>query len=178
MDRGSLILAGIAMTALTAMMLLIGTDVFLRHIFRTSILGTVEVTGNYFMVTVMVLPLAYGMMKGGHIAVDLVVRKLSARMGSAFEIIGLLLSLFMFSLITWYSGAGALSALQEGETMVNIGLPMWPGKAIIPVAGFFLCFQIFVSICRNLEFLLKGKTQDESREQRAGDNFNSSSSSS
>jgi TRAP-type C4-dicarboxylate transport system permease small subunit len=164
MDRASLMLAWISMAALTAMMTLIGTDVFLRFLFGRSILGTVEITGNYLMVTVMALPLAYGMMKGAHIAVDIVVSKLSSRLGSAFEVLGLVLSLAIFGLITWYAGAGAWNSMKDGESMVNIGLPIWPGKAMIPLAGFFLCFQIALAIFRNLRHLLGNTANNESRE--------------
>jgi TRAP-type C4-dicarboxylate transport system permease small subunit len=159
-DRISIYLARIVVTTFIAMMLLTCADVFLRYIFRRSIMGTTEVVGHYFMVTVVFLPLAYGMItRGGHIKVDFVVLRLPRRLQVVLETVGLFLSLCAYLLITWYGAVGGLHAWRTGETMVNVALPMWPGRVLVFVGGSLLCAQILVAICRNLERFSKNQVR-------------------
>ncbi len=150
-DLASVFLARVVVGTLIAMMLLTCGDVFFRYIFRRSIMGTTEVTGHYLMVAVVFLPLAYGMIaRGGHIKVDFVVSRLPLRMQCILETVGLLLSLGVYVLITWYGAVGGLHAWRTGETMVNVALPLWPGRTLVVIGGSLLCGQITVGICRNL----------------------------
>ena len=150
-DLTSVYLARVVVGILISMMLLTCADVFLRYILRRSIMGTTEVTGHYFMVAVVFLPLAYGMVtRGGHIKVDFVVSRLSLRLQRILETVGLLLSLGVYVLITWYGAVGGLHAWRTGETMVNVALPLWPGRALVVIGGSLLCGQIIVGICRNV----------------------------
>jgi len=156
-DLTSVYLARVVVATLIAMMLLTCGDVFLRYIFRRSIMGTTEVTGHYFMVAVVFLPLAYGMItRGGHIRVDFVVSRLPLRLQRILETVGLLLSLGVYVLITWYGAVGGLHAWRTGETMVNVALPLWPGRALVVIGGTLLCGQIIVGICRNVGRSLHG----------------------
>lgn len=160
-DRISVLLARIVVGTLIAMMLLTCVDVFLRYIFRRSIMGTTEVVGHYFMVAVVFLPLAYGMIAGdGHIKVDFFVSRLPGRLQVMLKIVGLFLSLCVYLLITWFGAAGGLHAWRVGETMVNVALPLWPGRVLVVIGGSLLCAQMIVGICRNMGCLLKNKTQE------------------
>ena len=151
LDLTSLFLARVVMATLIAMMVLTCGDVFLRYILRRSIMGTAEVTGHYFMVAVVFLPLAYGMItRGGHIRVDFVVSRLPVRLKCIVETMALVPSLAVYVLITWYGAVGGLHAWRTGETMVNVALPLWPGRTLVAVGGSLLCGQIIVAICRNV----------------------------
>ena len=151
-DRVSSGFAWVVVAALVAMMLLTGTDVFLRYVFRKSIMGTTEIVGHYLMVAVVFLPLAYGMItRGGHIKVDFVVSRLPFRLRVALGVVGLLLSLIIYSMISWYGAVGGLHSWKTGETMVNIDLPLWPGRSLVVIGGSLLCIQLIISICRNVD---------------------------
>jgi TRAP-type C4-dicarboxylate transport system permease small subunit len=157
-DQVSLFLGRVVMGTLIAMMILICTDIFLRLIFRKSIMGATEITGHYFMVAVVFLPLAYGMItRRGHIRVDFVITRLPSGLQLLLETLCLFLSLGVYILITWYGWVGTLHAFRTGERMVNIALPMWPGRVLVVVGGSLLCVQIVLAICRNFESLF-GKT--------------------
>ena len=158
-DYASVCLARVVAATLVAMMLLTCGDVFLRYILHRSIMGTTEMTGHYLMVAVVFLPLAYGMVtRDGHIKVDFVVLRLSLRLQRVLETVGLLLSLGVYILITWYGAVGGLHAWRTGETMVNIALPMWPGRALVVIGGSLLCGQMIVGICRNLGRSFQGNS--------------------
>jgi len=148
-DRASIFLAWVVAATLIAMMLLTNADVFLRYIFRRSIMGTTEIVGHYFMVAVVFLPLAYAMIrKGGHIKVDFLASCLPPRVRVVLGLLSLFLSLCVYCLISWYGAVGGVHAWRTGETMVNINLPMWPGRALVTIGGFFLCIQLIAGICR------------------------------
>jgi TRAP-type C4-dicarboxylate transport system permease small subunit len=110
---------------LMAMMILTCGDIFSRTFLRRSIVGTLEIESNYFMVAVVFLPLAYGMIsKHGHIRVEILLSRLPLRLQMGMEMLGLFLSLCVFGLVVWFGVAGAWRSWQAGETMVNIALPM------------------------------------------------------
>jgi len=152
-DRTSILLAWLSIGALTAMMLVTGVDVFLRY-FGRGVVGIVEFAGDYLMVAVVFLPLAYGMTKEGHITVDFLVSRFNKRLRLAMESLGLLFSFLAYTLVFWYGAGGALYAWRSGDTMVNVGMPMWPGKALVPLGALALCLQILRSLCGNLVLLL------------------------
>jgi len=155
-DKISTYMAWVVVGVFAAMMVLTAGDVFARFSFRRAIPGTVEVMSNYLMVAATFLPLAYGMIGGsGHITVDFLVSRLPPRLRFPLETIGLLLSLGIYSLIVWYTGIGALHAWKSGDTMVNVKLPLWPARALLPIGGFLLCVQIVLGIYRNVERLFQ-----------------------
>jgi len=148
-DRGTEILSWAAVAALLLMMLMTGADVLLRFVFRVGMRGAVEVTGNYLIVAVFALPMAYGLRTGGHINVDIVVERLGIRLRAAFETVTYFLALVVYAMITVYGAAGALDAAETGDRFVNMNLPMWPGRALLAIAGLFLCLQMIICICRS-----------------------------
>jgi TRAP-type mannitol/chloroaromatic compound transport system permease small subunit len=146
-DRVSLFSARAVGGILMAMMILTCGDIFSRYFLQRSIVGTLEIESNYFMVAVVFLPLAYGMIsKHGHIRVEILLSRLPLRLQMGMEMLGLFLSLCVFGLVVWFGVAGAWRSWQAGETMVNIALPMWPGRVLVALGGVLLCLQMIVRI--------------------------------
>lgn len=146
-DRVSLFSARAVGGILMAMMILTCGDIFSRYFLRRSIVGTLEIESNYFMVAVVFLPLAYGMIsKQGHIRVEILLSRLPLRLQMGLEMVGLILSLCVFGLVVWFGVAGAWRSWQAGETMVNVALPMWPGRVLVALGGALLCLQMIVRI--------------------------------
>jgi TRAP-type mannitol/chloroaromatic compound transport system permease small subunit len=130
---------------LLAMMILTCGDILSRSFLRRSIVGTLEIESNYFMVAAVFLPLAYGMIsKQGHIRVEILLSRLPLRLQMGLEMVGLFLSLCVFGLVVWFGAAGAWRSWQAGETMVNVALPMWPGRVLVAMGGVLLCLQMIV----------------------------------
>jgi TRAP-type C4-dicarboxylate transport system permease small subunit len=155
-DQVSLFSAKAVGGILMAMMVLTCADIFLRFFFSKSIVGSMEIEGNYFMAAVIFLPLAYGMTsRRGHIRVDIFTSHLPPRVRNGLELFGLILSFCVFGLVTVYGFAGTWRSWKAGETMVNIALPMWPGRACVVVGGALLCLQMLVKMVR----LLKGSEE-------------------
>jgi TRAP-type mannitol/chloroaromatic compound transport system permease small subunit len=156
-DRVSLLSARAVGGILMAMMILTCGDIFSRTFLQRSIVGTLEIESNYFMVAVVFLPLAYGMIsKHGHIRVEILLSRLPLRLQMGLEMVGLILSLCVFGLVVWFGGAGAWRSWQAGETMVNVALPMWPGRVLVALGGVLLCLQMIVRIGHLVRGLSKG----------------------
>jgi len=151
-DKVSLLSAKAVSSILLAMMVLTCTDIFLRFFLSKSIIGTVEVEGNYFMAAVIFLPLAYGMTaRREHIRVEILTSHLPLRLRNALELFTLTLSLVVFGLVTFYGFAGAWRSWSTGETMVNIALPIWPGRSLVAIGGTLLCLQMMVKLLHLLK---------------------------
>jgi len=144
------------------MMLVTGADVVMRFVFRIGMRGAVEVTGNYLIVAVFALPMAYGLRHGGHINVDMVVERFGARVRAAFEAVTYFFAFLVYGMITVYGAAGAVDAYKMGDRFVNMNLPMWPGRALLALAALFLCLQLIVSICRSAAKALGKSVQKRS----------------
>jgi len=153
-DQASLFSAKGVSVILMTMMVLTCADVALRHFFSWSIVGTIEIESNYFMAAVVFLPLAYGMTsRQGHIRVDIFTSRLPLRVQMGLEVFVLFLSLGVFGLMTWYGLVGGWHSWRTAETMVNVGFPVWPGRALVAVGGALLFLQIIVRIGRLVRVL-------------------------
>jgi len=164
-DRLSLLSAKAVAVLLMVMMCFTCLDVFLRFFLGKSIVGTVEIEGNYFMVAIIFLPLAYGMISHqGHIRVEILTSHLSALLKRWVEVLGWVLSLSVFGLVTVYGFAGAWHSWRAGETMVNIGLPIWPGRLMVAVGGLLLGLQMVLKLVQ----LFKRSQETSSSAQTGG----------
>lgn len=63
-------------STLFVMMIWIFADVIMRYFFNSPIAGTMEITGEYFMVVIVYLGISYTLKHKGHVKVDLLESKL------------------------------------------------------------------------------------------------------
>jgi TRAP-type C4-dicarboxylate transport system permease small subunit len=137
-----------AMTALTCV------DVVGRF-FKYPVFGSIELM--YLMgalATAMALPDTH--INNGHIGVELFVTKLPRKPRAVIEIITGLLSLALFSIVTYKMFEYSIKFRNSGEVSMNLGLPEY--LIILVVACSFLIFTIFIirSILQSFD-KLRGK---------------------
>jgi TRAP-type C4-dicarboxylate transport system permease small subunit len=114
----------LAGAAVIVMMLLTCADVLLR-LMRHPIPGTYELVG--FLGTVIVaFALALTSLEKGHIAVEILVEKLPARVQTGIEAVTSLIGASLFSLLTWQSLIYATDMRQSGEVSVTLTMPIYP----------------------------------------------------
>lgn len=131
----------IATVVLGLMMLLTVADVFMRYFFNSPITGTTEIT-QLMMVIVVFLSLPWGGVTGSHVKVDLFVRRFGRKTRAIFDVVTLLLSLFIFALIAWRS---LLESMQIETTTSLIGVPHAPFYYILTL-GFVLLTLVVVTL--------------------------------
>lgn len=117
------------------MMLAISADVVYRNIQGRSIPGVLELSESTLVATVF-FGMAYAGTSGSHIAVDLLVSRMSRTLARWTMVLAWLLSTLILGWLTFASTKRALTSLERGE--VRMGLanwPLWPARWII-VLGF------------------------------------------
>jgi len=124
---------------LVGMMGLTCVDVVGRF-FRHPIFGSVELVG-YMSTLSVAMALPYTQKVKGHIGVEIIFRLLKPKVQTVLDIITSLLSLGLFSAITWRIAVYARDLHRSGEVSMNLEFPEY---AIVYVVSF--CFLVFVMI--------------------------------
>jgi TRAP-type C4-dicarboxylate transport system permease small subunit len=114
----------VAAGAIVIMMLLTCADVVLR-LFGHPILGTYEMVG--FLGTVIIaFALAYTSIERGHIAVEILMDRLPAKIQSIVEGFNNLIGAGLFLLIAWQSSIYAWDLKTSGEVSLTLAIPTYP----------------------------------------------------
>ena len=92
------------------------------------------------------LGIAYCQRLGGHIRMELVLGKLQGRLLWLAEVVGILATLFIISVLIQTSYEHFLRAWEYGDTTIDIELPVWPSKLIVPVAFSVLWLRLLVQL--------------------------------
>jgi TRAP-type C4-dicarboxylate transport system permease small subunit len=129
----------IGAACLVGMMSLTCVDVVGRF-FGHPVFGSVELVS--FMATLSVaMALPYTHKVGGHVGVEIIVRLVSERKQAVIAICTGILSLVLFSIVTWRMVTYARTMQLSGEVSLNLELPQ---HYIIYATGF--CFFVFTLI--------------------------------
>lgn len=92
------------------------------------------------------LGVAYVQQQGAHIRMDAVIGKLKGRALWAAESIAVLLMLLVTLPIIYGSFLHFLRAYQIGDSTLDIGLPTWPAKLVVPVALSILALRLLLQL--------------------------------
>ncbi len=137
----------LACMAVVIMMLLTCADVILR-LFSHPILGTYELVG-FLGAVVISFALAYTSLEKGHIAVELLVDRLPKRLQAFINAVNGLISVVLFSLITWQSFVYAGDLRGSGEVSLTLQIPTYPFVYGISVGCGLLCLVLLTDAIRS-----------------------------
>ncbi|MAZ01954.1 MAG: C4-dicarboxylate ABC transporter substrate-binding protein [Sneathiella sp.] len=126
-------LNGISALAIFSVMILGVTQVLSRKLLNWPILGYIDFI-EQSMVIFAFFGIAYCQRLGGHVRMDLFMAKFSARPLYFFEGLATLIGLFVITVLIDTSWLHFLRAYQLGDSTIDIGLPIWPAKLVIPLA--------------------------------------------
>jgi len=96
--------------------------------------------------------ISYVQRDGGHIRMDILVGALRGRALWLFELISVLLILLLMLALVWgsYSHFGRsfdfAAPLWSRDSSIDISLPIWPAKLLVPVAFSVLCLRLLLQI--------------------------------
>ncbi|MFZ0448074.1 MAG: TRAP transporter small permease [Desulfatiglandaceae bacterium] len=131
------------------LMVITMADVFLRKIFHTSILGTVEIT-ELSMAAIVFCSLAECQVHDGHIKVDILLKGFSKRVQAVFDLITQTACFLFFSMMTWAMFHYAIAMKEGGEVTIDLSLPKYP---IVWVACAGCALLAMVLLCKSLKAL-------------------------
>ncbi|WP_417725510.1 TRAP transporter small permease subunit [Salipiger sp.] len=104
------------------------------------------------MPLIAILGISYVQRQGGHIRMDIVVGQLRGRALWAAEMITTFGILLLMAALVWGSWAHFLRSfdmtkpLWSRDSTIDIGLPLWPAKLIVPVAFAIMCLRLVLQL--------------------------------
>lgn len=100
------------------------------------------------MPLIAIMGVSYVQREGGHIRMDILIGSLKGRLLWLFELISVLLILVLMIALVWGAWShfdrsfDCARPLCSRDSSIDIGLPIWPSKLIVPVAFFVLCLRL------------------------------------
>ncbi|MDV7143915.1 TRAP transporter small permease [Tropicimonas sp. TH_r6] len=144
-------LALIGGIAIFGLMLLAVVNVTGRNGFNRPLAGYVDWI-EQFMPVITMLGVAYVMRLGGHIRMDIVVGQLGGRALWLFEAVSTFCMLAVTLLLLWGSWAhfqrsfDFAAPMWSRDSTIDIGLPLWPAKLVVPVAFGVLSVRLVLQL--------------------------------
>ena len=126
-------LNGVSATAIFCVMLLGVTQVFGRKFFNMPVPGYIDYI-EQSMVIFAFFGIAYCQRLGGHVRMDLFMARFSRRPLYFFEALATLVGLLVLTVLIETSWLHFMRAFQLGDSTIDIELPIWPAKLVIPLA--------------------------------------------
>lgn len=131
--------------SILALMLLAVVQVVGRLAFNTPVPGFIDIT-EQAMAIFAFAGVAYCQRVGGHIRMELVLGRLSGRTLYVCEMLGVLLIAFTVALLIWGSWFHFDRSWAIGDSTMDIRLPTWPSKLMVPVALGLLFLRLILQV--------------------------------
>jgi len=126
-----------------ALMFLGVVQIFLRTVFRSPIFGYIDIV-EFSMVGFALLAIAYVQRQGGHVRMELLVGRLRGRLLWIVESFGTLVTGAIVAILIPYSYKHFERAINFGDSTIDIELPTWPGKLLVPIALSILLLRLII----------------------------------
>ncbi|MCY4150560.1 MAG: TRAP transporter small permease [Gammaproteobacteria bacterium] len=128
-----------------AMMLLGVVQIVMRNIFNAPIYGYIDMV-EISMVGFAVLSIAYVQRVGGHVRMELLITRLKGRVNWLVEALATLAAIFIVAILIPYSYSHFQRAFNFGDSTIDIQIPTWPAKLVVPLALGFLLIRLFIQL--------------------------------
>ena len=107
-------------------------------VWNAPIQGTVEISSYYYMVALVMLPMAFVEMQDQQISVDLLFNHFPDWLQKVALIFSCLAAAAILAVMTWRTGLDAMRALRVGEVVMGgREIIVWPSRIVLPL-GFGL----------------------------------------
>ena len=128
-----------------ALMFLGVAQIILRNVFAAPLLGYIDLV-EISMVAFAVLAISFVQRVGGHVRMELLISRLKGRAYWIAEAIGTSLAGFIVAVLIPYSYDHFERAWSFGDSTIDIDLPTWPAKLIIPFALSVLFVRLLIQL--------------------------------
>jgi TRAP-type C4-dicarboxylate transport system permease small subunit len=108
-------------------------QILLRTVFRSPMIGYIDIV-ELSMIGFAILGISYVQREGGHVRMDMVLGYLRGRWLWAVETFGVLVAMVLVGVLIPYSYGHFLRAYTFGDSTIDIELPNWPAKLVVPIA--------------------------------------------
>ena len=135
----------VAAASILILMLLAVVQIIGRNGFNTPVPGFIDIT-EQAMAVFAFMGVAYCQRLGGHIRMELVLGRMSGRTLWIFECVGVVLIWFVVAVLVYGSWFHFERSWVIGDSSIDIGLPTWPSKLVVPVALSLLLMRLTLQI--------------------------------
>lgn len=135
--------------AIFSLMFLAAYSVLGRKFFGSPLAGYVDYI-EAAMPIIAIMGVSYVQRDGTHVRMDMLVSALKGRMLWFFELVSVLLILVLIVALTWGAwehfdrSFDCARPLCSRDSSIDIGLPIWPSKLVVPVAFGVLCLRLIL----------------------------------
>lgn len=135
----------IASAFLVIIMLLTCSDVFMRYFFNKPLGGTYDLVGLGGAVIV-AFAMPYTMIRGGHVAVDILLRMFSKKKQLIIETVTHIIGFLLFLILVWQCVVLAMDMKAAGEVTPTLLIPFYPIVYCMALCFLALCVAIIVDL--------------------------------
>jgi len=144
--------------AIFSLVLLATVNVLGRWLFSLPISGYVDWV-EQAMAFIAFLGIAYTQRTGGHIRMDILVGRFHGRFLWFTELVTTLLMLLVTAVLIYGSYMHFWRAYSIGDSSLDINLPTWPAKLVVPVALTILALRLLLQLWGYARALKQGGDQ-------------------
>lgn len=147
-ERICALLSGLAIFSL---MFLAAYSVIGRKFFGSPLAGYVDYI-EAAMPIIAIMGVSYVQRDGTHVRMDMLVSALKGRLLWFFELVSVLLILLLIVALTWGAwehfarSFDCARPLCSRDSSIDIGLPVWPSKLVVPVAFGVLVLRLLLQV--------------------------------
>ncbi len=144
LERALALMSGLAAFSL---MFLAAYSVAGREFFESPLMGYVDLI-EALMPLIAIMGVAYVQREGAHIRMDIIIGAMRGRVLWAFEFLMILLILVLMIALVWGAWShfdrsfDCARPLCSRDSSIDISLPIWPSKLLVPVAFAVLCARL------------------------------------
>ncbi len=128
-------------------------QIVLRTAFRAPIFGYIDIV-EFSMVAFSLLSISYVQRLGGHVRMELLVARLRGRVLWMAEALGVAVAMVIVSILIPFSYSHFLRSWSFGDSTIDIELPTWPGKLLVPIALTLLLIRLAIQLFGYLRLAL------------------------
>ena len=123
----------IAAMVIMAIMLIGTYQVFGRKLLSIPVPGYVDWI-EMFMTVFAFVAISYTQRLGGHVRMEIILGRMKGRLLYFFEIFGTICAIFIVAVLAYYGYEHFQRAFEIGDSTIDIEIPIWPSKLLVPFA--------------------------------------------
>jgi len=135
-------------------------EVFMRYIFASPTLWAYGTSQRLFASYYLIAG-AHVLLHKGHINMDVIYNKLSVRTRAFLDVLTAVFVIGTGFALTWYGGLFAwksITILERCNSAWNA--PVYPAKAMVPIAGFLLMLQAINKLIHDIHTVATGRSYE------------------
>jgi len=142
-------LNAVGVAFILVMVLLAATNVFLRYFFGSPLKAIIEIE-ELMLVTFVFLGVSHTTISGGHVSINMLSSKFSARVRAVIETFNSLLGVGLFAVVTWRSLLYAVASFRQNEASWTIHLPYGAFILVVTVGCLLVSLVLLGNLFRSI----------------------------